>query len=157
MTKENGSYLPILDIGSFWYLIWGLKKFISPAIRILSAVPIKGRYRQGFGTLLMRVMILKLLLLAALLESSVTWAVGLSTPLSSIRVFPSSSKMLMPLNITNIIIAAGPQLATATIMAERDVNVLGAGITYILFVDPLRIGEYGPLLTEQVRPHVALP
>ena len=102
-------------------------------------------------------MILTLPLLAALLEPAGIWEVGPFSPVSSILVFPFSSKMLMPLNITNIIIIAGPQLATARRMAEWEVSVDGAGTTYILFVDPLRIGEYGPLSTEQVRPHVALP
>jgi hypothetical protein len=54
-------------------------------------------------------------------------------------------------------IAAGAQQITEIIIFTPKSSLVGSGITYILFVEPLRMGEYGPTLVEQVRLHVAFP
>lgn len=45
------------------------------------------------------------------------------------------------------------QQAAAKRVAVPKVSLFGAGITYMLFAEPLRMGEYGPLLGSQRRPH----
>lgn len=51
----------------------------------------------------------------------------------------------------------GIQHAAEISVAAVNVSLVGSGITYMLFVEPLRMGEYGPMLVEQVRLHVAFP
>lgn len=69
------------------------------------------------------------------------------------RLFQLFSRILFHMDISERM--AGIQQAAERSIPMPKVSLCGAGMTYMLLVEPSRIGERGPASTEQVRPHDA--